>query len=534
MVGNGNTACANNVCASMSDAATGTCANGGTVIAGDCTNGQTTGINACSAGSPGGSGVPTSGSVDSNTVTFEAIMPAVTQVARASELAPFAVSETGGLVGVANAMAATAGTFPANAGGATGCGVFTGIPAAGATAAAGIGKLCGGLTNSQIQRATRGIASVSGTGTGPTVAANSPPIACISSSVCFNDILVPATNAAPAAIAGGAITLSGNSRCVRLCDPKGAPALAGTNDQTYVQRKTAYLTNRMQSPVAAAFLTNAAAAAVGSTGSGYWDPITAAQASLGGFCCDAQYYSKDGIGRDAANYGTLATTVNRVGTTATIPDGTGPQNAGVQVGFLPNNQFTTQFTGDTMALEESPGVMCPVSSTGGVKGVSKYVNPQQVYQLEGQAFYAVMAGMQRAIASPVGVQSATQTTNAARQKKCSETITKMMKMNGVSASTDTTGNGPGGAVCTVKDAFSAVQTTSQQYCRGTDKSAIQFPVWSVAIGAGTATSVTKYNVPNGYCYANKCFDDLMTVGTEPGFKGVNKYVNPQQVYQLEG
>merc|ERR1711981_1491790 len=522
MVGNGNTACANNVCASMSDAATGTCANGGTVIAGGCTNGQTTGINACSTGSPGGKGVPSAGSVDSNTITFGTIMPSISMVARASEKAPFAVAETGTL-DAANQQAAVAGTYPsqfaANALGATpggspnGCGVFTDIPAANVDAN-DIGKLCGGLTNGQIQRATRGIASATVSGDGATVAATAPPLACIDSSVCFNDIIVPASAKAPGALIannaedGG---LVGNSRCVRLCDPKGAPALPGVGSKTYAERKAVYATNRISTITA---VTNQPTPAVGSTGAGYWDPITAAQASLGGFCCDAQYYSKDGIGRDAANYGTLATTVNRVGT--------GPQNAGVQVGFLPNNQFTTQFTGDTMALEESPGVMCPVSSTGGVKGVSKYVNPQQVYQLEGQAFYAVMAGMQRAIASPVGVQSATQTTNAARQKKCSETITKMMKMNGVSASTDTTGNGPGGAVCTVKDAFSAVQTTSQQYCRGTDKSAIQFPVWSVAIGAGTATSVTKYNVPNGYCYANKCFDDLMTVGTEPGFKGVTK------------
>merc|ERR1712216_340646 len=278
----------------------------------------------------GGSGVPTSGSVDSNTVTFGAIMPAVTQVARASEVAPFAVSETGGLAGVANAMAATAGTFPANAGGATGCGVFTGIPAAGATAAAGIGKLCGGLTNSQIQRATRGIASVSGTGTGPTVAANSPPIACISSSVCFNDILVPATNVAPAAIAGGAIPLVGNSRCVRLCDPKGAPALPGTGEDTYAKRKAAYATNRLSTPVTGTN-SNQPTPAIGSTGSGYWDPITAAQASLGGFCCDAQYYSVDGVGRDqTGTYGTLATTpaAATVGT-ATVPDGTGTQNTGV-------------------------------------------------------------------------------------------------------------------------------------------------------------------------------------------------------------
>merc|ERR1719460_949916 len=412
----------------MSAAAAGTCANGGTVILGTCSNGQTTGINACSGGSPGGTGVPASGSVDSNTITFGAIMPAVTMVARANEAAPFAVAETGALAGVADAQANDAGTFPANAGGAEGCAVFTDVPKAN-TAAANIGKLCGGLTNGQIQRATRGIASATVTGTGATVAATTPPIACISSSVCFNDILVPASNAAPGALAGA---LPGNTRCVKLCDPKGAPALPGVNEDTYAKRKAVYATNRLSTPVTGTN-SNQPTPAVGSTGAAYWDPITAAQASLGGFCCDAQYYSADGVGREqAGNYGTLASTpaAATVGTSATIPDGTGPQNTGVQVGYVANSQYTTQPTGDVMALEQSPGVMCPVSSTGGVKGLSKYVNPQEVYQLEGQAFYAVMAGMQRAIVSPVGVQSATQKTNAARQKKCSETITKMMKMNG--------------------------------------------------------------------------------------------------------
>lgn len=514
----GSTACANNVCDSMATAATGTCANGGTIIDGTCTNGQTTGINACSGGSPGGSGVPSSGSVDSNTVTFGAIMPAVTMVARAAEAAPFAVAETGILAG-ANALAAGAGTFAGQAGGATGCGVFTNIPANGITAAQ-IGIFCGGLTNGQIQRATRGIASATSTGTGATVAATTPPIACISSSVCFNDIIVPATNANPANVVAGVV---GNTRCVKLCDPKGAPALPGTGSTTYAQRKAAYATNRLSTPVTGTN-SNQPTPAVGSTGSSYWDPITAAQASLGGFCCDAQYYSSDGVGRDqTGTFGTLATTpAARVGTSLLVPDGTGPQNANIQVGYVSNTQYTTQPTGDIMALEQSPGVMCPVSSKGGVKGLSKYLNPQEVYQLEGQAFYAVMAGMQRAIVSPVGVQSATQKTNAARQKKCSETITKMMKMNGVSASTATTGKGPGGATCTVADSLSAVQTTSQQYCRGTAKSAIQFPIWSVGIGAGTGTALTKYNVPNGYCYSNKCFDDLVTVGTEPGFLGVTK------------
>merc|ERR1719460_1162988 len=149
----------------MSAAAAGTCANGGTVILGTCSNGQTTGINACSGGSPGGTGVPASGSVDSNTITFGAIMPAVTMVARAAEAAPFAVAETGILTG-ANALAAGAGTFAGAAGGAAGCGVFTNIPAGTAIVASTIGKFCGGLTNGQIQRATRGIASASVTGTG--------------------------------------------------------------------------------------------------------------------------------------------------------------------------------------------------------------------------------------------------------------------------------------------------------------------------------------------------------------------------------
>merc|ERR1712072_604404 len=177
-------------------------------------------------------GVPSAGSVDSNTITFGTIMPSISMVARASEKAPFAVAETGTL-DAANQQAAVAGTYPsqfaANALGATpggspnGCGVFTDIPAANVDANY-IGKLCGGLTNGQIQRATRGIASATVSGDGATVAATAPPLACIDSSVCFNDIIVPASAKAPGALIannaedGG---LVGNSRCVRLCDPKG-------------------------------------------------------------------------------------------------------------------------------------------------------------------------------------------------------------------------------------------------------------------------------------------------------------------------
>merc|ERR1712072_933160 len=169
----------------------------------------------------------------------------------------------------------------------------------------------------------------------------------------------------------------------------------------------------------------------GATGAGYWDPITAAQASLGGFCCAAEYYSTDGVGRAAATYGTITNT-------AAVSATTGPGGLG-QSGFVLNSQFTpVQFTGSSMATETSPGVMCPVS--GGTAGVSEFENPEQVYQLEGQAFYACMAGMQRSIATPTGTSKAIQDVNVAKQKKCSETITKMMKMNiGVPASTPTTG-----------------------------------------------------------------------------------------------
>jgi len=480
-------------------------------------NGQVSGINACSGGSPGASGVVAAGSVDSNTLTFGAVMPAVKQnaagatgvtiaAAQAAAVGPFEIVCTGaGTTGVAganagevsNAASGTCGTAAAScmfnrAGGD--------VPAVinAADALNGIG--CGGVTNQQIQRAVRGMTSNSVTGVGAAPSTTATPVACIDKSVCFNDVRVNNAGNARA-----------SSRCTRLCDPGGAPAIPGTGVATFALRKAAY---------AAQIVTDAGSnsqtAAGGSTGAAYWDPITAAQASMGGFCCDAAYYSTDGVGRDATGYGTLATIAAPTATTGTQDLST--------TGFVPNSQFTpVQFTGESMETEVSPGVMCPVSSTGGTKGVSEYENPEQVFQLEGQAFYACMAGIQRSIFSPVGVTKSIQDSNVARQKKCSETITKMMKMNlGVDASTATTGLGPGGAVCAIQDALASSQTTTQQFCRGTLQSAIQFPTWSVGIGDGTTATVTKYNVPNGYCYANACFNNLAGVSTETAFSGVAK------------
>merc|ERR1719486_1450953 len=50
-------------------------------------------------------------------------------------------------------------------------------------------------------------------------------------------------------------------------------------------------------------------------------------------------------------------------------------------------------------------------------------------------------------------------------------------------------------------------------------SAVEFPLWKVAIGA---TDSAVYTVPNGYCYANACFDDFAKVGTQSTFKGTEK------------
>ena len=55
---------------------------------------------------------------------------------------------------------------------------------------------------------------------------------------------------------------------------------------------------------------------------------------------------------------------------------------------------------------------------------------------------------------------------------------------------------------------------------GHSYSAINFPLWKVGIGAGTTPN--QYTVPNGYCYANACFDDFAKVGTQSTFKGAEK------------
>merc|ERR1739848_680247 len=60
---------------------------------------------------------------------------------------------------------------------------------------------------------------------------------------------------------------------------------------------------------------------------------------------------------------------------------------------------------------------------------------------------------------------------------------------------------------------------TQQEGRKYSYSAVEFPLWKVAIGA---SDNAVFTVPNGYCYANACLDDFAKVGTQSTFKGTEK------------
>merc|ERR1711959_503780 len=157
----------------------------------------------------------------------------------------------------------------------------------------------GGLSNDEIKKATRGIAP-----TGDVPADTVTPTACIGPDVIFNDVV----NSGAADGQGGLVAL-GNppllGKGVALCDPNGfKPANAAAQNgnaqnggltppsatQTYTQNKLWY--SGFNSGTAG-LLKNGVIAGVQK----FWDPITAAQASGGAFCCDALYYGQDGVGR---------------------------------------------------------------------------------------------------------------------------------------------------------------------------------------------------------------------------------------------
>merc|ERR1739848_836592 len=213
-----------------------------------------------------------------------------------------------------------------------------------------------------------------------------------------------------------------------------------------------------------------------------WDPIMAAQLTEGGFCCNALYYSTDGVGRSAYTSGGTSGGVTYKGT-----------------GSI--SSFTPPLSGGNMVGEDSPGGMCPAHSKGDgystkTDGSAALTNPAMVELLEGQAFYAALAPSRYSLPT-TSTTATTQAARAAKQRKCADAITSMMKLNKKAK------------VDAAAGAF------------GFSYSAVEFPLWKVGIGAGS--SPTQYTVPNGYCYANACFEDLKTIGMQSTFKGTEKF-----------
>merc|ERR1711959_810896 len=248
---------------------------------------------------------------------------------------------------------------------------------------------------------------------------------------------------------------------VALCDPFGyVPAAAGTS-----QGATFTSAGALSSPTATYDTNKQYYSGVASGAKGvqkeaqkFWDPITAAQASDGAFCCDALYYGTDGLGRGSA--------------TADPPI----------VGVTKNEDFTPiPLTGNAMQLEVAPGGNCPASGTG-KEGLSEVANVKQKEMLEGQAFYAVLAPSQYVLPKVSSVTT-TQTANASKQKICAETITKMLKVNKVAPGTSTTDASCKKTALVIAGNPSASADSGS--CSGTDYSAIEYPLWMVGIGGGT-------------------------------------------------
>merc|ERR1712224_450998 len=147
----------------------------------------------------------------------------------------------------------------------------------------------------------------------------------------------------------------------------------------------------------------------------FWDPITAAQASGGAFCCDALYYGSDGLGRGT------------------------PTNDPPIVDVTKNADFKpVPLLGAALEKAVVPGGVCTDGkpTTAVKEGLSAAKNVEEEEYLEGQAFYACVAPSMYVLPK-VNSVAVTQAANAAKQKKCAQTLTKMLKMNKVSAGTAT-------------------------------------------------------------------------------------------------
>jgi hypothetical protein len=421
---------------------------------------KVTGVNSCGQSA----GVGLKGSPASNTATFGAVMAEVT-----------GNGDSANRYVAAPAIGNAAGAYAAEAGGTAATGPFKVASTEYSTATDNV--LNGGSSTNDIIKATRGLPSAAAL-----PAATVLPIACIGPTVTFSQAL---NNGAANGATNADATTRGLAKAVALCDPTGLlppvtvsnVAPDGTNGAA---RATAY------GAVTGARLSQF----------NYWDPVTASLLTNGAFCCNALIYGSDGLGRPATS------------------------------GALPS-AFVPPMSGGDMSGATSPGGMCPVSGTQ-IKGIQDGTSPTETNLLEGQAFYAVMAPMQYTMQT-TSTTAQTQTSNAAKQKKCAETITKMMKVNQVAATTPTGPQAAGTATATCANpnggaAFSDLQIADASVtCRGSDTNALDYPLWKVKIGSSAAgTGGKDYFVPNGYCYANACFEDFVGVGLNAAFKGATK------------
>merc|ERR1712072_833582 len=308
-------------------------------------------------------------------------------------------------------------------------------------------------------------------------------------SVFFNEVKNSGIASGETATASLAI-----SKAVALCDPFGLKPAIQTGANTPLPGAATQADGPVPS-AAATFAANAlyySGANAGQDGvalenTRFWDPITAAQASGGAFCCDALYYGADGLGRGI------------------------PTNDPPIVGVTKNSAFLPiPLSGDAMEREIAPGGVCTGEAANNAKmeGLSAAKNVKEMEMLEGQAFYAVLAPSQYVLPK-VNSVATTQAANSARQKKCSETITQMLRMNRVAAGTSASS-----ATCKA-DALAIVGANDA--CTGTGYSAIEYPLWMVGIGGGTTPST--YAVPNAYCYANACLENFAAVGTDAALMG---------------
>merc|ERR1711959_113434 len=348
------------------------------------------------------------------------------------------------------------------------------------------------------------------------------PIACIGPSVVFNSIQFVAIAARDDA--GNAARSIGFA----FCDPRGLEGPSKSSQTLfenagYYSGQLAELGNQVE--IAGTDQDTYSKIAFGATTAAtditndilanyhrVWDPVIAAQLTEGAMCCNAEYFSADGVGRapyesgdNTENPGSVANPTDSAA--ANPPPGpfTGnlvPDNTAFPEGTGDISEFEPPLSGGDMSAAVSPGTMCPQHGSGNGQPTTasvianvKLTNPKMKEYVEGQAFYAAFAPSQYSLPT-TSTTEATQTARANKQKKCAEEITQMMKLNKIAAS----------------------EASATKF--GFSYSAINFPLWRVAIG--TSPAVADYTVPNGYCYANACIADFANIGTQSTFKGSEK------------